>query len=240
VDERKAAEQSELKPHLLIDVLLYPISVAGGIHLLIFWLAPLLITLLGRLLPRAGPYGGVLTLLFYIVLTGYMFYYLGECVRDSAAGGVRAPDISTQAAPDRGDLLSQEIYMLGCIAVCFCPVVVYRLVTGRIDVIFWVLAGCGIFFFPMALLAVAMFDSMSALNPLLLIGSILSTFLPYCGLVLLFCGLGGLVALAISTLPQSRALGSVFGIAFIYLAMVTAHILGRFYWRYKEKLYWEA
>ena len=41
----------------------------------------------------------------------------------------------------------------------------------------------------MGLLACVMFDSIRALNPILLIGSILSTFFQYCGLVLLIIGI---------------------------------------------------
>ncbi len=108
----------------------------------------------------------------------------------------------------------------------------------------------------MVLLTVVMFDSVDALNPILIIRSIFRTFVPYCGLVLVFCVLGGLVAPIISNLPKPYALqqtifyicivlnyllGTAFiiqKIAFIYLAMVAAHLLGRFYWWHKDKLGW--
>jgi len=92
----------------------------------------------------------------------------------------------------------------------------------------------------MALLAVTMFDSVYGLNPLILLGSMLSTFPPYLGLVL---ALGALLFLIVKTnqaLAGDPLLGYAFGFAEYYLALVAAHLVGRFYWRYEEKLNWAA
>jgi len=40
--------------------------------------------------------------------------------------------------------------------------------------------------------------------------------------------------------PQARIISYVLSAVGIYLSMVLAHILGRFYWRYQEKLNWEV
>ena len=234
----------------LIDVLLYPMSVSGIIHLVIFLLAPLLIKKLTFI------YFGIVALVLYMLLVGYVFYYIGHCVFRSSKGGWRAPDISTYNAPDRGDLLSQLFLMLGSVAVCFCPVAIYYIITERTDLLFWLLSAYGFFFLPMVLLIVVLFDSVDALNPIVIIRSIFRTFFPYCGLILVFCALSVLVAPIISNLPKTRALrqtpfyicmlldhllGAAFiyqKIAFIYLAMVAAHLLGRFYWWHKDKLDW--
>ena len=107
----------------------------------------------------------------------------------------------------------------------------------------------GVFFFPRGMLAVVMFDTSSAFNPILWIGSIFSTFFQYCGLVLL---VGGIVlasqALAGIGEPEearqmgigARIQGAVFSCLLIYVVFVVAHLLGRFYWRYQEKLNWEV
>jgi hypothetical protein len=104
----------------------------------------------------------------------------------------------------------------------------------------------------MGILAVAMFESVSGLNPILIFRSIVSTFLPYCGLVVLFYGLSVLFVIGI--------IGSLLGVrgvtggsllsailliilmlaGFVWLLLVAAHLLGRFYWLYKEKLNWEV
>jgi hypothetical protein len=111
----------------------------------------------------------------------------------------------------------------------------------------------------MALLAGILFDATHALNPVFIVGSIFRTFLPYCGLVPVFCVLGGLLAVIASNtfnLPSTQNLqqgiGQILlvlerlirvtltypGMAFIYLAMVAAHLLGWFYWWHKDKLNW--
>jgi len=233
-----------------IDILLYPMSISGIIHLVIFLFAPLLIKRLTFI------YFGIVALALYMLLVGYVFYYFGHCVFYSSKGGWRAPDISVYNAPDRGDLLSQLFLMLGSVAVCFCPAAIYYIVTERTNLLFWLLSVYGFFLLPMVLLTVVLFDSVDALNPIVIIRSIFRTFFPYCGLILVFCALGGLVAPIISNLPKPHALpqapfyicmllnyllGTAFiyqKIAFIYLLMVAAHLLGRFYWWYKDKLNW--
>jgi hypothetical protein len=193
-----------------------------------------------------------------MMLIGYAFYYLSYCIFDSSKGGRRAPDISTQHTPDKSELISQLFLILACIAVCFWPASVYHLLTKRTDFIFW-LSACGVFFFPMALLAGVLFDATHALNPVFIICSIFKAFFKYCGLVLFFCVLGVLVAKIasdISNLPKPQnMLGAVmqiflilnyfFSLNFIYkamaltyLTMVAAHLLGSFYWWHKDKLNW--
>jgi hypothetical protein len=184
----------------VIDILLYPTSISGIIHLVIFLLAPLLINKLTFI------YFGIVSLALYILFIGYVFYYIGHCVFHSSKAGWRAPDISIYNAPDRGELISQLFLMFGCVAVCFCPAAIYYIIIERTDLLFWLLSAYGFFFLPMVLLTVVMFDSVDALNPILIIRSIFRTFFPYCGLVLVFCVLGGLVAPIISNLPKPYAL----------------------------------
>jgi hypothetical protein len=243
----------ERKLPWLIDIFLYPLSASGIIHLAIFLFIPLLIK---KLILSFIDYYGVVSLVLYMLLIGYIFYYLGHCVFSSSKGGYRAPDISIYNTPDRSELISQLFLMFGSVAVCFCPTAVYYIFTQRTGLVFWMLGACGAFFFPMVLLSAVMFDSVSALNPILIIGSIFKTFFPYCGLVLFF-GLPILLAvLIISNLPQPRTLMGVVNyiflvlnyllgtafiyqkIAFIYLSMIAAHLLGRFYWWHKDKLGW--
>jgi hypothetical protein len=93
-----------------------------------------------------------------------------------------------------------------------------------------------------------MFDSIRALNPVLLIGSIFSTFFQYCGLVFL---IGGIILIfgAVTTMEMGQAqlasvpaliLGGVFYLLSVYAVFIVAHLLGRFYWRNQEKLNWEV
>jgi hypothetical protein len=249
----------ERKLPWLIDIFLYPLSASGMIHLAFFCLGLPLLGLINRLVLSRIPLGRLLALVLYILLAGYALYYLAYCVFDSSKGGMRAPDISVQYAPDRADLIAQLFLLLGCVAICFWPVAVYFVIVKKIDLIFWLLSGCGIFFFPMALLVGLLFDATHALNPIFIIVSIFKTIFKYCGLVLFYCVLGGLVATVILDLHNLRAPQDLEGafiyvfviinyffstafiykaIAIIYLSIVGAHLLGSFYWWHKDKLGW--
>jgi len=238
----------------IIDIFLYPISISGIIHLSIFIITPLLIQLI--VLHFIDIFKGILSLFFYLLLVGYAFYYLGYCVFDSSRGGLRAPDVSINDSPDKSEFWSQIFLVIGVVAVCFFPVTIYYIVTEQTDLLFWLLLLVCVFFFPMVMLIAVLFDSVNALNPVMIITSIYRTFIPYCGLVLTFSVLTGIIVPVILGLPRPRdliaglfyvyslmdyLLGTAFifyKIAFVYLAMVTAHLLGRFYLRYKKKLDW--
>ena len=225
----------------LMDIFLYPLNLAGIIHLVVLWL---LVFLLCPLVMEFLGLGIEYIPIVYTLPVAYVLYYFAECIHDSAAGGCRAPDFWVHPAKsDKWDCISQSLVVLGCIAVCFWPVAVYYVVTERTDLIYWLLLACGGFFFPMVLLAVVLFDSYNALNPILLIGSILHTFLPYCGMVLLFYG-GALLFMKIDPrLYRLRLLPAVpfiFKALQLYLMFVAVGLLGRFYWRYQEKLNWEV
>ncbi|UCF15894.1 MAG: hypothetical protein JSW59_00245 [Phycisphaerales bacterium] len=250
-NEQEPKEEIESdKPRKLpwiIDIFLYPTSAPGLTHLAIFIGVPFLIYLIRQLL---GPFALMLwlpSLIVNILIGLYMCWYFAECVRDSADGGIRAPEAFANA--DVGSMVEQCLYLAACYAIFMAPAFVYGIFADKTDTIFWILIAYGVFFFPMGLLAVVMFDSSSAFNPILWIGSIFSTFFQYCGLVLL---IGGIV-LAFRVLtriggPQApeqisigtRILEAAFSCLMLYLVFVLAHLLGRFYWRYQDKLNWEV
>ena len=91
----------------------------------------------------------------------------------------------------------------------------------------------------MFFLAVAMFDSATALNPALIISSIISTFVPYYALALLFFGIGMLVNYLIRFMfvwvPALFA-----WCAALYLMFIASYILGRFFRKYESRLNWEV
>ena len=197
-----------------------------------------------------GPFALALVIPSFIVnllINLYMCWYFAECVRESAAGAVRAPDAFATA--DLSSMFGQCLYLGACYAIFALPAALYSFFTNRTDATFWALVAYGVFFFPMGLLAAVMFSSSTAFNPVLWIGSILSTFFQYCGLVLL---IGGIVVgvKALTTMAQSENIQQIegstmlleilFSCILLYLAFVVAHLLGRFYWRYQEKLNWEV
>lgn len=240
-----------------IDIFLYPLSISGIINLIIFLCAPILINLIHRfILNYIWLVGGFMAVILYLLFVGYVLYYLSWCVVDSAKGGLRAPDITIYDTPDKAELLSQLFLVLGSVAVCFCPASVYYIFTERTDLLFWLLLAYGIFFLPMVLLRAIMFDTVNALNPILIVGSIFKAFLPYCGLILIFCIFAVVLRPFISNLPKPESFIATINyldivlsyqsgaalfcrkVALIYLAMIAAHLLGRFYWWNKDKLDW--
>lgn len=230
----------------LLDIFLYPTSMSGLINLGIFWLLPILLGLIARLLPIRFIWAIV-----GFVIGGYIFYYFIECIRDSALGGIRAPE-NIGNLPDMGDAISQFMEIIASVVIFWLPFAAYSMYKifwqlnaanydPRTDAIFWLLLGYGIFFFPMGLLALAIFRSSAAFNPFVWITSIFSTFFQYCGLVLFFCVLGWLASrIIMSSFRGALLFAFIFNAVLVYLAMVGAHLLGRFYYLNSKKLNWEV
>lgn len=255
LQEKVAAEadQTELagkrKFPWLIDIFLYPTSTSGLIILGLVVGVPFLLRALVKLF---GAFSlvfppmlillalfAVIRIMVEVVFVFYMYWYICQCVRDSARGGTRAPE-TIAITPALGELLWKFVQIVCCLAFFSLPAVVYFLRTGESDITFRVLLGCGIFFFPMGLLSVLMFESLRGLNPILIISSIFSAFLPYCGLIIFYCVISGLFSLAVSALSQHWYLHYLIMFVSFYMALVEAHLLGRFAWRYREKLNWES
>lgn len=231
IDERKLP--------WLIDIFLYPFSVPGLKNLAIFIGVPLLISILWTILPiELSCLFYLVTIVIHIVVFLYLYWYFTECVRDSAEGGVRAPE-GLGSTPGFMGMFWQAVNVIGCLAIFFTPFVLYMLFARKADIIFWLLLIFAVFFFPMGLLAVLMFDSAIGLNPRLLVRSIFSTFFPYCGIVFLFVTPVVLIGMLYTEMKESKLWIFIIRAVVTYLALVGAHILGRFYWRYQDKFNWD-
>ena len=225
-----------------IDILLYPVSLGALISISIFIIGPILA-------PLSCCLGGILN----IPLSIYISWYFCECIRDSADGGLRAPEIAGWQDSFAGMVL-QLIRILFCYLIYLYAFVMlyqgYLLLSNTVanPIIIGVLLALGGFLFPMAILAVSVLESFKGLNPILIIRSVAGTFLPYCGLVLLFYGLiityilliagTSLASLPISSIGSIITLFILRRLIFIWAMLVAAHILGRFYWRYWERMNW--
>ena len=215
----------------LIDILLYPATGSGIVHLVIFSF----FGMLGRstLQPLYWHSPPIMHLAFVVIVGGYCLFYLAGCIRNSAGGEHRAPDVNRlpeQLSTDA--ILSQLFATFVWAAFCVGPALAC-IIAGRTDHLLWLLVGYTAVYGPIALLAVVLFDSVRALSPVLILPSILSVLVPYVLLVLACCLVFGLLIV----LYLHVAFGSVLC---AYLLMVMAHILGRFYLRYEDRLNWEA
>ncbi|MHC4558732.1 MAG: hypothetical protein ACYTFW_16770 [Planctomycetota bacterium] len=252
-EEKAAAKEIESsaqrKLPWILDIFLYPISKSGLTILAIIVVIPLLIRIvvnwLGAFSERFPP---VLVLFVPIVIIGYLaqfllylylYWYFCECIRDSAAGGLRAPETLANT-PGLGELLLQWLRTLCCFVVFAGPMLIYYRYARQTDTVFWILLSYAVFFFPMGLLAVVMFDSFSGLNPIVVIGSIFSVFLPYCAMIVVFASTGFLIAEKLPDIWGAPVLTLILQCLGIYLLMVVAHLLGWFYHRYEHELNWEV
>jgi DNA-directed RNA polymerase subunit RPC12/RpoP len=232
-------EVVEEAPVPFLYALAYPANLDGLIQIAVFvlglWLMNAFTALLGVL---AGPYGALLSVIGQVIVLGYIVYYAGYCIYDSAQGGRHAPAISPAHLVDLGELLSQLLLLVAAVALCFWPAAVYRGVTGRSDAWFWILGATGAFFLPMTLLTAALFDGIDALNPLLILRSILTTLPAYLAL-LVELGVPGGVWLAVRPVLAGTPMAHVLApVAYLYLLLVGAHLLGRFYRQHQDRLQW--
>jgi len=267
--EQEPEEESAAKPETAapvqrklpwpIDIFLYPLSISGIIHLVIFFCFPVLLSLVYQFfLDYIWPVGDLIVAILCIFFAGYVLHYLSWCIIDSTKGGLRAPDINFQPSPATGDMIECAGIFLACIVVCFWPAAVYYILTRKTDLLYWLLNAAGLLFFPMALLAGFLNDSISGLKPMLIVKSIIKTFPGYFPVVIFFAGFFAVLSIVIPPPQQSKGpepillylsqvTSAIFSsryalrsTGFIYLAMTGAHILGRFYCKYKEKLNWDV
>ncbi|MHC4743129.1 MAG: TFIIB-type zinc ribbon-containing protein [Planctomycetota bacterium] len=216
----------------IVDMLAYPISVSGIIHVIIFFLLGLFIRPSGIPLCLFAP--PIFRAILLVISTGYCLYYFTNCVRCSSSGERRAPDINSQPGSiDVITIICEFFAAVGWMAFCFAPPLVYLVVTGRADPVFILLVACAVLYAPISLLAIVLFDSVRALSPILIIPSILSVFVPYIGLLI---GLAVVWAGAVLL----YWLHPLLGIPSAYLVILSAHILGRFFMKYQDRLNWEA
>jgi len=258
VQEQETKPPQGRKLPWIVDIFLYPTSTSGIANLGIFLILPYILELIPTFIPFALPWlplklaiGGCIYIFLFIVI-GYMYFFLMECIRDSAAGGTRSPE-NIANLPDSKEAVSQLMGIVALNVITWGPAFTYwmyqsyRQSWGEIspydpttDKIFWILIGYGIFFFPMGLLVLAMLGSTSAFNPLLWIKSIASTFLQYLGLVLLLCIIALVVLKTMTLFRHSLLLEFLSRAIAIYMAMVGAHLVGRFYYANAGKLNWEV
>ena len=238
----------------LIDIFLYPISVPGLTMLAIFIFMPIgldlilfvLAKVLGALYPRMVLVLLPLAILFAIIrfiVTWYMIWYFGVCVQESAAGQTRAPETLTKDGGfDVVEMFFQSIRFLCCIVICFGPVLAYYFTYREADRSFWLILTGGIFFFPMTLLSIVMFDSIRGLYPILIVTSIFSTFFQYCCVVVMFCIPVGIIAGMLIFLPEDTGflIQLILRTVYAYQLLIAGHLLGDFFKRNEERLYWEV
>jgi hypothetical protein len=193
--------------------------------------------------------GTVISLAFLLVLTvfgvGYLVSYLRRVITSTAMGDRAAPDWP-ELTDFITDILSPLFQLAVTVVASLAPAIIVGMfvpsdaTAGQVAVS--IACGVGGLYFPMAFLAVVMFDSLAALNPLLVIPSISRVPGSYLFTVVLlaavlaakWCGdyfLPKLIPIPIVPFVLSTLVG-------LYLLMVNARVLGLLYLVNKDRLAW--
>lgn len=181
-----------------------------------------------------------LGILISVIVGGYLCSFALKIIACSANGEDEMPDW-----PDLSNLWDDIVWplilVLLTLFLCMVPALAWEFgVSHQPDAIFWILIGAGMLYLPMGLIAVTLFHTLLALNPVLVIGSILKAPLPYGIAALVF-----VAVYAISLFGQTVLAGAVpyagpamAGFVSLYLLVVDMRILGMLYHTNSDRLGW--
>jgi hypothetical protein len=175
--------------------------------------------------------------------TGYLVNFLKRIVTGTAAGEERMPDWP-EFTDVGSDILSPMFQLVGTMLGCFLPaLLVLIFMEAESAWRGWVLSAAllyGCFCFPMAFLAVAMFDSILAVNPVLVVPSIFRVLREYLLAVILFAVVLGLqwAQQTLATAIPAILASVVANFAGLYLLTVEMRVLGLLYRAHSLRLGW--
>lgn len=178
----------------------------------------------------------------FILGTGYLFSFLKNVIHASAHGDRQMPDWP-ELSEWYADIVSPMFQFVVISAASFGPALaLYQWADGDYPLLVAAVALLGCCYFPMAFLGVAMFDSLTALNPLFVVGSILRVPREYGVVVLVFAfivglrwGTGTLLEMLLRIPLAPTLLADLLGLG---LLIVEARILGLLYLTQKGLLGW--
>jgi pSer/pThr/pTyr-binding forkhead associated (FHA) protein len=173
---------------------------------------------------------------------GYLFAFVLSIINTTAMGQEEMP-----GWPDFDGWWESGIFpsfqLFGILAVCFAPAILYGWLAKEVEiwalVLLWI---AGLLYLPMALLAVAMYDSLAALNPMLIVASILRVPLEY-AVTCLALGFLLLVYVMVSNVLMenlhARLLASIAEhFLFFYTLTLVARLAGLLFYTTKKRLGW--
>lgn len=215
----------------------YPFKHDGLILLLAGTVFYAVIDLLSRVVPLIG-------LILMLFGTGYLVSYMQRILVSSAMGEERMPDWPDLS--NWSEVFPPFFQFLGTIVFSFAPAILVRVFAphnaGWTD---WAFAGgviWGCLYFPMAFTAVTMFDTLGALNPWLILKSILRVPGAYLLAVMLLLSAYGVGLMGdhffqqLLPIPILPVIMTQF--LSLYLVTVEMRILGLLYWSKKAELGW--
>ncbi|MCW5557265.1 MAG: DUF4339 domain-containing protein [Verrucomicrobiae bacterium] len=250
-DTGSAPRLTESFHSLLWDSFAYPFRGNG-------WVMLLTGTLFFAFLGVLSHYAMLLAWIPALLASGYLLATLQGVVQASGAGDTAPPDWP-EVGNWSGDLLAPWFKWMVTLGVAFGPALVCFQIASSADggmdwfqesatreQWFWLGAAVGLFllglaYFPMAILGVALSDSLGALSPVFVARSIAAVPGPYAVAGVVLFGLSFLqgAGYALATrvpVPLAEDLWGAFNS--LYFGFVQARILGVLYWSQRERLGW--
>ena len=222
----------------------YPFNLKGLFILILGAVLLYIVNIIQSVLMAAFLLGLVAQIIVLVFTIGYVGSYMFRIIAGTA-GGEQVPPSLPSLADYVEDIIIPFWQFLATFLVSFAPLILYWVFCMVLHipiqrVILLVLFIYALFCLPMGLIAVAMFGSASALNPVLVMGSILKVPLHYLG-ALVFIGLI-LVVQSFGTktgLPHVPVLSGLLSrFVSLYFLMVDMRVLGLIYRYNEEKLHW--
>jgi hypothetical protein len=176
-------EIPERKHAWIVDIFLYPSNLSALTMILICVGVPFLLRVLltvFKVLTASIQIAIILWLVslmihwgVFLLLITYAYWYLCQCVRDSAEGQIRAVE-TTAMTPGLGELLGNTLKLMFAALICLAPAIVHYAQTGSPDQRIWILSGAGDFLLPAVMPIEVLGRMVGAADPLPVIGSISS------------------------------------------------------------------
>jgi hypothetical protein len=204
-------------------------------------------TVVFTVLESAAKFGsfGLFGLALSIGMWGYLLLMLQSVIHGTAQGEDTLPRWPSMT--DKGELVEKWFQWLATVALCFAPAFAvlkiaeanHREIPDSDLLLAGGLGFAGALYFPMAALGVAMFDSLAALNPLLVFRAIFAVPAHYLLTLVVFAGLIAVQALTgelANAVPYLGALVDQFDA--LWSAFFLSRVLGGLYYVNRRKLGW--
>ena len=194
------------------------------------------------LLKLASSFAGILAIIGYALVGGYLCAYIQQVIYSSAIGEQEPPDW-----PEWSDwwesVLRPALLLIGTGAFCALPAVAARIAApyGAPPILVWVGAALGLVYFPMSLVAVSMFDSLSAVTPRLIVPAIVKLHVQYLAPCAVIGGAWWLRSEVLESAAEFLAFpgaGLIIEFLSLYLLLVVLRMLGGLYHANADKLAW--
>ncbi len=179
----------------------------------------------------------------FVFTYGYLFAYMQRIVSASAQGEDDVPDFP-DVTEFWSDIFLPFLLFTGTFVVSFAPAIAVAIGMRESEMILPAViatVGFGIFYFPMALLAVAVTDNFLALSPHVVVPSIARIMLPYfsaCAVLGVLVTIRFGVAWLMGLVPVPFVPSIIDGFVSLYLLVVEMRILGFLFRSYRERLGW--